>query len=541
MELDPKFLPFEVNLFDSDICYEEAFCIEAERIENVSKFVSICVQICMSEDLKWEQQQSSDYVVKTSMVSNPKYKNKINKLYQVWLEHLIENFVSLMEIRDYEMKDELDPITFKPRRFKHCVGMQIFTELTRLFYLKERPLLLYPDEEVCLSNMKDVSWVKIIRSFDITDQYEEKEDKDDDVETRLAQLKEMWEKPILQYNQSEILTIILFLVQQLNEVKEECLEEYKLVFETVWIRVSHFLMYTYTEDVLNDSEMNCIAVPEKKHYTVHRNFYMFITIYMVPILRRFFYRDMFLNLVPTGGTLPGAPAGAPAVKKWVESIINGFAEEAFNDMYLEHCAEAYIFPGDVMWFKYMFPTAIASVAAYLARMRPHLYRRYFSEGQASKKAVLAAVDESYIARSFVLKAISAYIQIKTGINEVKFYDACAIQSMELNISYYTMTSNRCPLIVQAFSTYWAYDDKCFYPSDNVYETVGRWFYLLKTRYESKLHGFLMKRFIKEIEPPPPAPEVRGEEEEEALGLEPMDIENNNIFVNESETVSKFLV
>ncbi len=535
--LDPKYLPFEVNHFDNDISYEEAFFIEAERIENLSKFVTTCLRLCASEDEKWQQER---VLVRTSIVSKVEIKTKIQKLYDIWLEHLVEYYVALHEIKDYEMEDELDPVTFKPRRFKHATAMQIFTELTRLFYLKERPMLLFEDESARLCDMKDLSWVKIVRSFDITDQYEEKEDKDDEVETKLTQIKAMWEKPILEYTQSEIMCIILFLVQQLNEVQETCMDEYQLVFNTVWIRIAQFIIHLHPRGVLEENKNNLeesepqmsVKVNEE-FYTVHRNFYMFITIYMTPIIRRFFYQTMFQKLTKPKeiGFIDQA-----TVRKWVEDIINGFAEEAFNDLYVEHCTEAYTFPGDAIWYKYMYPTKIASIPAYLAKMRPHLYRRFFSESQASKKSVLAAVDTSFIARFFVLKAISAYIQIKTGINEVKFYDACAIQSMELNFSYYTMTANRCPLIIQAFSTYWAYDDKCFWPSDNVYETIGAWFYLLRVRYESKLHGFSLKRFFVELEPP----QVLASREDQE-GNQEIDNVFSNLFIDEGEKNTNFLI
>ncbi len=542
--INPKYLPFEVNHFDPDISYEEAFYVEAERVQNLANYVTTCVRLCGDEDAKFERENTGGGV-KSTIVSRPQIRTQICKLYDIWLEHMIEYCEPLQEVKDYEMEDELDPITFKARRFKHSSGMQVFTELTRLFYLKERPILLsefdFPEEMLRLSMMKDTSWVKIVQTFDISDQYEAKEDKDDEVESRLVEIKAMWDKPILEYTQAEVVIIILFLVQQLNEVKEECIDEFRSVFNMVWIRVAQFMIHLHPKEVLNEPNMYSKTEMKEKEtelYTIHRNFYMFVAIYMTPILRRFFYHKLFYNIRYKNENTP-APYGEftpELIKNWVEKMIHGFAEEAFVDLYVDHCAEAYKFPGDELWYKYCYPNKIASVPAYLAQMRPHLYRRYFSESQASKKSVLAAVNDSYIARFFVLKAISTYIQIKTGITEIKFYDACAIQSMELNISYYTMTSNRCPLIVQAFSTYWAYNEKTFFPTNNVYETIGIWFNLLKSFYESKLHGFTMKRFIKEILPsaPPAGPIIEEEEEEEKEQM-------GSMFVNATETTSSFLV
>ena len=541
--INPKYLPFEVNHFDSDISYEEAFYIEAERVQNLANYVTTCVRLCGDEDAKFERENNNGGI-RNTIISRPQIRTQICKLFDIWMEHLIEYCEPLQEVKDYEMEEELDPVTFKPRRFKHSSGMQVFTELTRLFYLKERPMLLmeidFPEEMLRLSMMKDTSWVKIVQTFDISDQYEAKEDKDDEVESRLVVIKAMWEKPILEYTQSEVVIIILFLVQQLNEVKEECIDEYRSIFNMVWIRVAQFMIHLHPKEVLNEPTMYTKTEMKENDvelYTIHRNFYMFATIYMSPILRRFFYHKMFYNIrfnSSSNQTFLTAPYGEftpELIKKWVEKMIHGFAEEAFVDLYVDHCVEAYKFPGDDIWYKYCYPNKIASVPAYLAQMRPHLYRRYFSESQASKKSVLAAVNDSYIARFFVLKAISTYIQIKTGITEIKFYDACAIQSMELNISYYTMSANRCPLIVQAFSTYWAYNEKTFFPTDNVYEAVGIWFNLLKCCYNSKLHGFTMKRFIKEILP---SVDTRIEEEQEEQ-------EEESMFVNATETTSSFLV
>jgi hypothetical protein len=518
--MEEKYFPFEVNHFERDMTFEEAFSIETERIENLANYVTTCIKLCGEEDAR---------VVTTTIVSRKQLRDKILKLYDVWLEHLIEHCEPLQEVKDYEIEDELDSVTFKPRRFKHSTGMQVFTELTRLFYLKQRPLLIvgeFEEEMVRLSSMKDDCWVKIVQTFDITDQYVEKEDKDDEVESRYVKMKSIWEKPILRYTQSEVILVINFLVQQLNDVKEINIEEYQSVFETLWIRVAQMIitLHSVESGVLDEPSMRSDTTI-KNYQTVNRNFYMFTCIYMVPILRRFFYRKLF-----TGASMTGIqPSRSNAVVSWIHKIINGFAEEAFIDLYVEHCSEVYVFPGDDKWYRYLYPKKIASVGAYLAELRPHLYRRYFSEGQASKKSVLNAIDTSYIARSFVLKAVSAYIQIKTGITEVKFYDACAIQSMELSFSYYTMTSNRCPLIVQAFSTYWAYDAGTFYPTDDIYAAIGIWFHLLKTKYDSKLHGFTMKRFVKEIEPPP----TEGVEDIRGMG--------NQTFVNHSETQRMFLI
>jgi len=525
-EEENELMPFEVNHFDSDTSYQKAFNVEAKKIRNLADFTTFYIQQCTQEDTKWEETKEKN---KITCVAESKIRKKIDRLYKIWVEHLVEYFEPLFEIKDYEIDDEFDPITFKPRRFKHCTGMQIFVELTRLFYLKQRPVLLidfFPEEMLRLSMMQNTIWVQIVQTFDISKQYKEKEEKDDDVEKRLLLMKQLWEKPILFYSQSEIILIVFFLIQQLNEIKENCIDEFQQVFETVWIRIGQIILELHGNNVLDEPDMR-VQVKDGL-YMANRNFFMFCSIYMSHILRRFFYYNLFVKR-KTEFVNPAETIGKTLrVKKWVEDVIHGFAEEAFSDMYVEHCSTAYVFPGDEKWFKYLYPNKIASTAAYLAEFRPHLYRQYFSESQASKKAVLASVETSHIARTFILKAISNYVQIKSGNNEIKFYDGNVIHSLDLNISYYLLTSNRCPVIVQGFSSYWAYDDSMVQPTDCIYQTIMFWFYLLKERYDSLLHEYSLHRFIKES-----LSGSGGGEKENAT--------NQNVFTNRTATFSSLLI
>ena len=85
--INPKYLPFEVNHFDPDISYEEAFYVEAERVQNLANYVTTCVRLCGDEDAKFERENNTtvggDF--RTTIVSRPQIRTQICKLYDIWL------------------------------------------------------------------------------------------------------------------------------------------------------------------------------------------------------------------------------------------------------------------------------------------------------------------------------------------------------------------------------------------------------------------------------------------------------------------------
>lgn len=496
-------LPFEVDHFDDRINWRTAYKKLFKRITRVGLFTTEHIERCVREDEQHERdaQDESNFLQKArrTYMSEPDAQRQVRQVYDAWLEYYVIHMEDMREVREY---------TINGRKVRTSLGLHIFTELTRLNYLLERPRLmvdLYEEEMASLEHTRHPSWVSIVNTFDITGQYEEKEDKDEHVESRHEMLKTLWKRPILMYTQTQAEMVVLFLTQQLNDVKSDSMAEFKSMFEWLWIRVGQLMMEAWPGTVMDDPEMRICVQPEQQLYTFNRDFGVFVACYMGEVLRRFFYYELLSKRLismdtvsPEGGVPSFGKAQIVSCKEWIAYLISFFADEAFTDLYTETCNESYAFVGDDVWFKYKFPLKVHSRAACLEEMRPHLYRRFFSESRASKASVLNSIETSHVSRFFVLKAISQYIQIKTGgATTMDWYKGVVIHSNDIYMSTYNLQANMAPLLLQVFSIHWAYWNGRVWKCDQFYECIACWFYLLRAHYNCKLFGHDLTYFVSE--------------------------------------------
>lgn len=487
-------LPFEVDHFDDTLHFTSAYKILFERIVRLGKLTTDYITRTFEEDEEHVNLlKRNEYAAKRTFMSQPQEKAKLLRLFEAWREYYIIHMEPMREIQIFIIDG---------RKVRTSLGIHVFTELTRLNMLLQRPRLmvdLYEEEMQSLENTHHPSWVQIVNSFDISNQYEEKEDKDAEVEHRLQMMKDLWKKPILLYTQVQVQMVILFLTQQLNEVKNESLFEFKSVFEWLWIRVGQLQTEPWDTDILDDPDMRIELSKgkegEKALFAANRDFAAFVFFYMGELGKRFFYYEM-LSKRPLADTFPLLKEQTLMCQKWVQHIVGSFAEEAFTDVYTDSCNESYSFVGDDPWFKYKWPLKVHSRAACLAELRPHLYRRFFSESRASRTLVLNAIQTSHTARFFVFKAISQYIQIKMGgASEVKWFNGVIIHNDDIHMSTYNLRANMAPFLLQVFSTYWTYYKGCVWKSDNFYETLAVWFNILRENFGSHLFEHDLTPFV----------------------------------------------
>jgi hypothetical protein len=494
--------PFDIDHFDDTINFRSAYKNLFSSITRLGQYTTELLTECVEEDDRHARgQKEEDSYLKVTFMSEKENQEKITKLFSVWLEYYVTYIESMRETQTFIIEG---------KKVRTTLGVHIFTELTRLNYLLQRPRLMvdmYEEEMPSLEHTQHPSWVTIVNSFDITNQYEEKEGKDADVESRLETLKSLWSRPIMRYTQTQVQTVVLFLTQQLNDVKTDSVLEFKRVFEWLWLRVCEIQKELYTHDVLDDEHMRILVLSSGPLYAANKNFGVFVSFYLGEIMRRLFYYEMLskrqMSMVDIGLSSPTILRIAEKCKAWIENLVNFFAEEAFIDLYVESCTDSYAFVGDDSWFKYSWPQKIHSRAACLAELRPHLYRRYFSESRASRVSILNSVNISHVSRSFVLKAISQYIQIKLGgASAVKWYQGVVIHSNDIYMSTYNLQANMAPFLIQVLSTYWAYDRGHVWKSDDFYESLALWFYLLRTRYKNMLFDHDLTRFVDAAIGPP---------------------------------------
>lgn len=383
MHNDSRIMPIEVDHFDDRTNFRTAYRRLHDRIKALGLLTTEYLVRCAAEEPEENSEEEDDddqeYV---SFMAAPAEQARIGRLYEAWREYFITNIESMREIHQRAPPNEVDVHTGRARKIRNTLGTYVFTEVSRLHYLLARPRALvweFPEERLSLASLTDPLWVEIGRSFDISDQYEEKEDRDDEVEEGLVKMRALWQSPIAEYRQSEVVLVTLFLTQQLNDVRAACVAEYRGVFEAVWLRATELASETWPDTVLDEPSMR-VCVQEQKGggdavglWICSRDYDAFCAFYLGEVMRRLFYWSL-LSKRPMADRPP--PAMVARVRTWVqETVVGGFAEEAFSDLYAANTEDGYNFAGDSHWYRYMWPNKIHSRAACLAQMRPHLYRR----------------------------------------------------------------------------------------------------------------------------------------------------------------------
>jgi len=482
--MDKGLFPYEIDHFDDGVNFRTAYKYLFEALTRLGKYTTKLLRQCVEED---EMHQNNPDEPKKTFMTLEDIRKEVTCLFEAWMGYFVVHAEAMKETQTFIMEG---------KKISTTVGYHLFTELTRLNYLLERPRLmvdLFEEDMQSLDNTHHPSWINIVNSFDITGQYEEKEDKDADVESQLQELKVLWKRPVLLYTQSQVQMVIMFLTQQLNEVRSDSVLEFKNMYEWLWIRIAQLQIEIHPAELIDVEDMRVCVLKDEKMYAANREFGIFVSFYMGEITRRLFYYKM---LSKREMTLDVRVVDTQECKKWIEHIIKFFAEEAFTDLYVESCNESYSFPGDDQWFKYRWPRKIHSRAACLADLRPHLYRRFFSESRATRASVLNSINSSHVSRLFMLKAISQYIQIKMGgATEVRWYQGVVIHSNDIYMSTYNLQNNMAPFLLQVLSTHWAYDEGTVWKCDEFYETLSVWFYLLRNRYKSNLFDYDLSKFV----------------------------------------------
>ena len=107
------------------------------------------------------------------------------------------------------------------------------------------------------------------------------------------------------------------------------------------------------------------------------------------------------------------------------------------------------------------------------------------------------MHDNYASRLYILHNISGHFHAKSGSSELKWYSGVIMKAADLLRSQYELSSNQAPFLVQVLSSFWAYDNGEVYITDNIYESIVIWFWLLKTRYQAKLYDLKFGAFIQQ--------------------------------------------
>ncbi len=113
-----------------------------------------------------------------------------------------------------------------------------------------------------------------------------------------SKIKEIWSRPILKYTQTEVIALVMFLSQQLNDIPNDCVVEYRFVFEMLVARIGILLLRKWPASILDYNEKDDPTMRyevEDGAYMVDRHFLVFISFYMGAIMQRLVYQDHFLT------------------------------------------------------------------------------------------------------------------------------------------------------------------------------------------------------------------------------------------------------
>lgn len=525
--------PSDIDLFDDKVGWRTQYRELCDRLMALSRFVQELRRHAYEEDPILPQFYGKDFMCYADQTA---VRAEIKRQFDLWSETLFANEALMHEVRHYDGKHD-------------SFGMHIFLELTQLNAQLARPALVMERENLATiapENLTDAPlhyntlysmartthplWVELLATFECPP-IRAGEDHDgqdvDRVNEMQKRMKRIWNQPLLEITQADTRMLILFLTQQLHQLRccdAVLMSEYRRVFNLLWLRIAQLLNQAWPGSVLDDEVRSADGKNEvletMRHplgsagqdlYAFNRHYVTFCYFYMGEIQRCLFHYDM-LKARPAITGCDGAALGAKAFD-WLTRIVMAYADDAFEEMYATRAVQrGYQFVGDDNWFRYMWPNKVHSRGACVTQIRPNLYRSFYSEANLSKRVVLANAGQGdYVATLFVLQAMHEYLRIATP--RCSWLTGCVIDADGIDQSAYLLRNPLCPVLLQVVSFWWVYDASNeqtgaqVYITDNVYEAIGVFFWVLHTRYNNKLYDVDMSMYMPEILTPPgrPAP------------------------------------
>ena len=542
--------PIVVDLFDDQTHYTTKFKHASERLQAVGTLTTFLLRWCEREDAEFDerleeyelgmQRLEEEYEQEmyqegaapspTTLLSKPRVQRMLKNIYDAWLEYAILNMETLREVKLLN----LDKAVFgtdeqgHERKLRMTMGTNVFYELTRLHALMHRPQVLseldnlacYPLDQLSVDtyvtrrslakNTKHPLWLSIVNTFDYSKddtpvkEGEKPPEPGDELKLMKQRVESMWNKPIYEYTQTEASVLVSFLTQQINDLPTQdkvVVQEFREVLTALWLRIGTLTNELHPSDVLDDETMRRPNVPGL--FSMNREYTAYCSIYVLELLRRFFYHDI-LSKNDMGNEIGSGLAASlrEGARAWIERAVYMLPDEAFEELYYKLNNDGYAFPGDDLWFKYHYPNKIHSRGACITEFRPHLHRRFFSEGQLSKAAVLKATTTSYTARLFVFKAVDEALGMQ--VTNVTWLNAVVIMNDGIEMAAYKLDPRQAPdtapTIVQVLSSFWVHYKGRVHVCDDVYEAYGVWCYLLALHCNSRLFEMDLTQVINEVLP-----------------------------------------
>jgi len=292
---------------------------------------------------------------------------------------------------------------------------------------------------------------------------------------------------IFKYGQREVIDALLMMTRRINEMpfQEDTLDDFRKLVHILYTRNSVFCCQTCSLAALNVEEMRD-ELPDGQ-YVANRDYINLCSIYFNCLFRRLYYFDKLSDNIEVV-VLPDD--SAECIEHWVEAdICHSLGTEGIEDTYAMACDRSFDFPGDEEWFKYKYPARPSEKGPILDCIRPVQAKMYFSAGMITKDPILAAAHgfradhQGVSARLFVLMAVDQWFRSVYG---AQWLNAVLINNSDIEISDVKLRKCKFPCLLQVLTGFWVYSRGKIYPTNNIYQTVYMWFYILQRDYSGKL-------------------------------------------------------
>ena len=379
----------------------------------------------------------------------PGHMEETQKLYNEWLETFVADYEDNVEVR-----------------------MHIFVELSRAWWILNYNQLV--DEQTDIENRRGIP------------------NPDRDYMIFYHPVNDP--KWVIKYNQQNIMDALLEITSFAKYIPSADISEVRQFVDLLLARNAVFFCEECGPEILNVGNMY-----DEAHRRPHRDYLMFTSIYFRAILRRFLYLDTFpvykgVFQIPTHMI--------ESCQQWFEEDVCGIlGSQGFEEMYKKACEAAYDFPGDLEWFKFRNPVAGEHRGSILNCIRKDTAKRFFSEYRISKEVVLAAMNamdhQGHCSRTMLFLAIDAYMM---AMYNLEWADAVIVPLKDLENKQIKLYRPKSPTLVETFSLFQCYHQKQVYRSDNIYETLAMWFYIVKKHYNGQIFGVNLQECIEKVIP-----------------------------------------
>lgn len=340
-------------------------------------------------------------------------------------------------------------------------------------------------------------------------------------------------KTVMQYKQSEVIRALKLITKCLNETPPT--PAMRDFFQCLMWRNGLFFCKDQSKTVLDSRKFRTIRTGEDGEdiYIFNRRYMFFSYFYCWSIMKRWYFYDMycgeeqefvprfrsvqkleqsdikwllanqykrtsdrFVNRSLLTDTYGASEQDIAVVKNWIQNtLFPSLGSEGFNILYEHTMEEAYEFPADKDFFKYIEPrrpTNTASVLAFVRLEDDNVRDSFGEEMKISKSNIIRAVGTSYANDVFVLNAIDTYIRSYVS-DEIRWRDSFVIDADWLEQSVYVLSELHLPMMVQIFNSYWIMFETRVYRTKNMLETLTLWFKIMDRWFEGALEWEIKPR------------------------------------------------